>query len=145
MGELSIPLQVAMFLACAAIFVLAVCLIPLAFQMRRHSERLLRHIEELKTNTELLAHDSRELVRNLNDLSRRAHREMDDIDQMVRTVRHWTERADRLVNEVGSVVEPQVLSLVHNAHLLQTGVTGFLRTFMHSKENNEPERRKNDE
>ena len=140
MGEtiqLSAALQVALFLASIALIVLVACLIPTAFQARRHLEQLVLTVQQLKAKLEVLVEDSRELVRNVNDLSKRANQQMDDVHQVLRTVHHWTERADRLVNEVGSAIEPPVFSAVRNMNLLRTGVTGFLQALLHRNQHHQ--------
>lgn len=128
---MAIPLQIALFLASAAIVALVVCLIPLAFQARGELKKLVLAAEQLKAKAELLAEDSRELVRNVNEFTTRANQQMDDVEQLVRTARQWTERADRLVNEVGAAIEPPVFSLVRNLNRWRTGVTTFLQALTH--------------
>ena len=135
--ELSVALQIALFFASLSVIVLVACIIPIAFRTRRNSEQLLRTIEDLKSNTQLLAQDSRELVRNLNDLCRRANQQMDELGQIVRTAQQWTQRANRLVEEVGAAVEPPVFSLVRNLNVFRTGVTTFLRTLFHLNYHNQ--------
>ena len=136
--EMSIALQVALFLASLAIIVLVACVIPLGLQTRRTSEQMLRCVNEFKSDAHYVKQQTEELIRNLNELSRRANEQMDDISQVVRTTRQWTERADRLVNEVGSAIEPPVFSLVRNVNLLRTGVSRFLQVLTHTKPNHEP-------
>jgi uncharacterized protein YoxC len=141
--EISVALQIALFFASLSVIVLVACIVPIAFQTRRNSEQLLRTIEELKSNTQLLAQDSRELVRSLNDLCRRANQQMDELSQILRTAQQWTQRADRLVEEVGSAIEPPVFSLARNLNLFRTGATTFLRTLFHLNHHNQTKERGN--
>ena len=124
--QLTAVLQVALFLASLAFIVLVACLIPMAFEAKRHLEQMAIAVGQLKTDVNVLVHDSREFVQNVNALATRANQQMDDVHQVVRTVRQWTERADRLVSEVGTAIEPPVFSLVRNVNLVRVGVTSFL-------------------
>jgi len=124
---MSALLQVALFLASIAFIVLVACFIPMAFQAKRHLEQMAITVGQLKTDVNVLVHDSREFVQNLNALATRANRQMDDVNQVFRTVRQWTERADRVVGEVGSAIEPPVFSLVRNVNLVRVGLTSFFK------------------
>ena len=55
---MSAALQVALFVASVAFIVLVVCLIPIAFQMRRKLEQLVIAAEELKEKSQALVEDS---------------------------------------------------------------------------------------
>ena len=127
---MSIALQVALFVASAAVIVLVACLIPLVFQARRQLGELVLTTGQLKADLDILVLDSRELVRNANGLATRANRQLDDVAQVVRTVGEWTERADRLVTEVGAVVEPPALLVARNINLVRLGVTRFMQTLL---------------
>jgi uncharacterized protein YoxC len=133
---MSIALQVALFLASLAITVLVACLVPMAFLMRSHLNRLVCTAEQSKSDMQALVHDSHELIRTITELSKRASQQLDEVDQVVATVREWTERADHFVNEVGSVVEPPVFTIVRNMNLLRTGVTGFVHALLNSPHHN---------
>src|SRR5262245_33926956 len=126
--EMSIVLQVALFLASLAIIVLVACVVPLAFQTRRNSEQMLRSLNEFRTDAHYIKQQTEELIRNLNELSRRANQQMDDVTHIVRTTREWTDRADRIVEEV----EPSVFALARNLNVLRAGVGQFLQVFLHS-------------
>ncbi len=129
---MSNALQAALFLASLAIIVLTACLIPMLFLMHSHLNNLVRIAEQSRANLLTLVHDSHELIRTVTELSHRASRQLDEVDQMIATVRGWTERAHHFLNEVGSVVEPPVFSIVRNMNLLRTGVTGFFHTLLDS-------------
>lgn len=128
--QLSVVLQVALFLASTAVIVLVAFMIPLGFQARRQLEQLATTVEDLKIKLEVLVVESRELVQNLNELTTRANHQMKDVDQVVGTVRQWTARADRLVNQVGDVVEPSVIALVRNLNVFRTGATTFIQSLL---------------
>jgi uncharacterized protein YoxC len=136
--EISSILQVALFLASVAIIVLVACLVPIAFQARRHLEHLALTAEQLKAKLEVLVQDSRELVRNVDTLSKRVNQQMDEVDHVVRTARQWTDRADRLVNEVSSAIEPSVFSFIQNLNLLRRGATTIVQTLLHRKTRQQP-------
>jgi len=132
---MSNALQVVLFIASLTFILMAACLIPIAFHVRRQLKRLAHTVEHLKSNVQVLLRDSNELVRNVNMLSNRASHQMDDIGKVVHTVHQWTERADRLVNEVGSAIEPPVLSVVRNMNLIRAGMAMFLRVLFHPSKN----------
>jgi len=128
---MSAVLEVALISASAAIVVLVACLVPVLFLARRQLKQLALTAENMKITLESLIIDSRELVRNVRLLSERANLQLENVGHVVQTVHQWTERADRLVNELGSVVEPPVVSLVRNVNLLRMGVTTFLQCLLH--------------
>lgn len=132
---MSTALQVVVFIASLTFILMAACIIPIAFHVRRQLKRLAHTVERLKSNVQVLLRDSRELVQNVNALSNRASRQMDDVDKVVHTVHQWTERADRIVNEIGSAIEPSVFSVVHNMNLIRAGITMFLRVLFHPSKN----------
>ena len=133
--EMSTALQVVLFIASLTFILLAACIIPIAFHVRRQVKRMAHTVEHLKSNVQVLLRDSRELVQNMNVLSNRASQQMDDIGKVVHTVHQWTERADRLVNEVGSAIEPPVFSVVQNMNLIRAGMAMFLRVLFHPGKN----------
>lgn len=126
---MSMPLQIALFLASVAVVIFVACCIPAMFQLRKHAARMSQTLAELKAEVSLLVQDSRTLLHSVNELSMRAHQQCDDVERMIQTVRGWTERADRVVEEVGSVLEPPILTAVRNAQILRKGVAKFFETF----------------
>jgi uncharacterized protein YoxC len=138
--EMSVALQVGLFLASLAIIVLVACVVPLGFQTRRNSEQRLRALNEFKSDAHFVKQQTEELIQNLNELSRRANQQMDDIGHIVRTARQWTDRVDRLVEEV----EPPVFALAPNLNLLRAGVGRFLQVFLHSN-HRKPTQEKNED
>ena len=130
-------LQVVLFVACITFVVLALCIIPVAFHLRRKLEQLVVTVGQLKDKLEALVEDSHTMVRNVTELSQRANQQLDDVSRVVQTARGWSDRADKLVNEIGSVVEPPVHSLLRNLNLLQTGVATFLQFLSHRNEHHQ--------
>jgi uncharacterized protein YoxC len=141
---MSIALQAALILASLALSALVACMVPIAFQVRRRLDRMALTAERLEANVTLLVHDSREMARSVNELAHRASQPVDDATRVVRLVQQWTERADRLVSEVGSAIEPPVLSLVRSASLLGAGTATFLRALFHPNHNGNPANKEDD-
>ena len=134
---MSTALQVALFVASITFIVLALCIIPVAFHLRRKLEQLVTTAGELKEKLQALVEDSHEMVRNVTELSKRANQQLDEVSRVVQTARQWAERADRLVNEVGSAIEPPVHSLVRNMNLFRTGIATFLQFLSHRNQHNQ--------
>ena len=99
-------------------------------QLREHAARMTRTLAELKAEVSLLLQDSRRLLHNVNELSTRAHQQCDDVERVIQTVRGWTERVDRVVEEVGSVLEPPVLTAARNALIVRKGIAKFFKVFL---------------
>lgn len=126
---MSIVLQVALFLASISIVVFVACCLPALFQLRKSAIRMTQTLEELKAEVSLLVQDGRKVLHNVDDLSTRAHQQWDDVERVVQTVRGWTERADRVVEEVGTILEPPILTAVRNAIVFRKGIAKFFETF----------------
>jgi uncharacterized protein YoxC len=137
--EMSPILQVALFLASLAVVVFVACVIPLAFQIRRNSDEVVRRLEAMKTDLEGLTTDTREMVQHVNNLCRQATQRVEEIGAITQTVRDWTTRAYHLVGEVGSALEPPVLTMARNIRALRSGVGVFLKTFMRHNHHTEHE------
>jgi uncharacterized protein YoxC len=140
MGEvlyMSTALQVVLFIASLAFIVLALCIIPVAFHLRRKLEQLVNTAADLKEKLHVLVEDSHMMVRNVTDLSKRANEQLDEVGEVVQTVRQWTERADKIVNEIGSVVEPPVHTLVRNVNVFRTGIATFLQFLSHRNQHSQ--------
>jgi uncharacterized protein YoxC len=127
---MSIPLQIALFLASVAIVIFVAFCIPAILQLRNNAARLTQTLAELKAEVSLLVQDSRRLLHNVNELSTRATRQCDDVERVIQTVRGWTERVDRVVEEVGSVLEPPVLTAARNALIFRKGIAKFFEIFL---------------
>ena len=129
-NEMAMPLQIALFLASIAIVIFVVMCIPAMLQLRKHAEQMSQTLAELRAEIALLVQDSRTMLHNVNELSTRANRQFDDVAQVIQTVRGWTERADRVVAEIGSVVEPPILTVARNAQIFRRGIAKFFETFL---------------
>ena len=127
---MSIPLQIALFLAAVAIVIFVAFCIPAMLQLRQRAARMAQTLAELKAEVSLLVQDSRKLLHNVNELSTRAHQQCDDVERVIQTVRGWTERVDRVVEEVGSVLEPPVLTAARNALIFRKGIAKFFEIFL---------------
>ena len=126
---MSLPLQIALFLASVAIVLFVACCIPVMLQVRKHAERMAQTLTELKAEVSLLVQDSRTLLHSVNELSTRANQQCDDVERVIQTIRGWTERVDRVVEEVGIAVEPPILAAARNVQILYKGITKFFETF----------------
>ena len=122
-------LQIALFLASVAVVTFVAFCIPAILQLRKHTARLARTLEELKAEVSPLVQDGRKLLHNVNELSTRVHRQCDEVEDVIQTVRGWTgQRADRVVEEVGSVLEPPILTAARNSRTsFARGSRSFLR------------------
>ena len=133
MGEaiqMSAALQAALFLASAAIAVFVAFCIPAVLQLRKHAARITQTLEELKAEVSVLVKDSHTVLRSINELSARAHQQCDNVEHVVQAVRGWTDRVDRVVEEVGSVLEPPILTAARNAQIFRKGIAKFFETFL---------------
>jgi len=131
-------LQIALFLASVAVVIFVACCIPALLQFRKHAARMTQSLGELKAEVSLLIQDSRRLLHNVNELSMRVSRQCDDVECVIQTVRGWTERADRVVEEVGTVLEPPILTAARNAQIFRKGITKFFETFL-NRNHHEPQ------
>jgi uncharacterized protein YoxC len=133
MGEaiqMSAVLQVALLLASVAIVVFVAFCLPAVLQLRKHAARITQTLEELKAEVSVLVKDSRTVLRSVSELSTRAHQQCDNVEQVIHSVRSWTERVDRVVEEVGSVLEPPILTAARNAQIFRKGVAKFFESFL---------------
>ena len=126
---MSMPLQIALFLASVAVVIFVAFCLPALLQLRKHAERMAQALAELKAEVSLLVQDSRRMLQNINELSTRAHQQCDQVERVIQTVRGWTERADRVVDEVGSVLEPPILTAALSARIIRKGISKFFETF----------------
>ena len=133
---MSLPLQIALFLAAISIVIFVAFCIPAIVQMRKHADRMALALAELKAEVSLLVQDSRKVLHNVNELSLRAHEQCNDVEQVLQTVRGWTERMDRVVEEVGTVVEPPILAAARNVQIVYKGITKFFETFLNRNHHN---------
>ena len=127
---MTMPLQIALFLASVAVVIFVAFCIPAILQLRKHAARMAQTLAELKSEVSLLVQDSRKMLQNVNELSTRAHQQCDEVERVIQTVRGWTERADRVVEEVGSVLEPPLLTAARNAQIFRKGIAKFFEAFL---------------
>ena len=124
------PLQIALFFASVAVVIFVAYCIPVMFQLRKHAERMTQTLVELKAEVAPLVQDSRTVLYSINALSQRVHEQCDDIEQVIKTVRGWTERVDHVVEEVGAVLEPPILTAVRNAQIIRKGIAKLFEIFL---------------
>ena len=127
---MSMPLQIALFLASVAVVIFVAFCIPAIFQLRKHAAGMAQTLTELKAEVSLLVQDSRTLLQSVNELSTRANEQCDDVERVIQTVRGWTDRVDRVVHEVGLVLEPPVLMAACSALIIRKGIAKFFETFL---------------
>jgi uncharacterized protein YoxC len=127
---MAMSLQIALFLASVAVVIFVAFCIPAMLQVRKHAARMAQTLAELKAEVSLLVQDSRKLLHSVNELSTRANQQCDEVERVIQTVRGWTDRMDRIVEEVGSVVEPPILTIARNAQVIRKGVARFFEALM---------------
>ena len=107
---MSTALQVALFLASLAVIVFVMFFIPVCIMMYLQILRVIRQVEELKSEVRALVRDSQATLQNINHLTHRAHMQMEELEKVVRTVGAWSDRANRIVEEIGDVIEAPILT-----------------------------------
>ena len=115
---MSPALQVALFLACTAVFCLVTLLIPLSILFYLQVKRIARQMEEAKSDLKAMIQDSRTMVQDISRLAAHANEQLDELDKIVGIARKWSEQADNLVEEVGSAVELPVLKALRTVKTL---------------------------
>ena len=123
------PLQIALFFASVAVIIFVMYCIPVMLQLRKHAKQITKTLIELKAEVSLLVQDSRTVLYSINELSQRASEQCNDVEQVIQTVRGWTERVDRVVEEVGAVLEPPILTAVRNAQIIRNGISKLFEMF----------------
>ena len=134
--EMSLALQVALFLASLAVIGLAICVIYLSFQARAQLKQLSAAAEEMKADLEVLVQHSHELISDVTEVSRKVTQQIEEVETVVRTVRQWTERVDHVVEEVGSAIEPPIFTAVRNINFFRKGAAAFLQALFHLDQHN---------
>ena len=120
---MSVALQVALFLASVAVVVFVSFVIPVVVCLSKYAARATRELEALKSDVNLLVHDSRHTLQNVNDLTSRAHRQLDEVDKVVRSARAWSDRAGRIVDGVGDVVDAPIFTAARVISIIHKGVS----------------------
>jgi uncharacterized protein YoxC len=139
--QLSIALQVVLYVAAVAIIVLAAVLIVLLLQLRSRVERVARVVERLEAELSPLARETRVVVEGLGDLSRRVQGQWTEVERIIDTARSWSQRANHLVDEVGSVVEPPIFTASRNFRILRRGLETFVKVLFNGKRDDQQEER----
>jgi len=134
---MSDALQVAVFVACAALTVLVACLLPIIFQTRRRLGHVLRSVEQLKTELDPLVGETRELVRGVHNVGNQVNQQLSELHSVVHTIENWAVRVDHLMDEVGSAIEPPVLTAVRNISIVRAGVNGFFHVLLRGNHSNQ--------
>ena len=134
--EMSLALQVALFLASLAVIALAACVIYICLQARAQIKQLNCAAEQMKADLQVLVQDSHELISKVTEVTGRVSQQVDEAETVMRTVRQWTDRADRIVEEVGSAIEPPLFSAVRNLNFFRKGAVAFLQALFHHNQHN---------
>jgi uncharacterized protein YoxC len=116
---MSSALQIALFLACIAVVLFVLLLIPLSILLYRRASSVARQLEELNTNLKELVQDSRTMVQNISLLSTHANEQLDELDKVIGLVRGWSERANHVAEEIGDAIEVPVLKIARNFKMLR--------------------------
>jgi hypothetical protein len=141
--ELHLPmaLQVALYMGSAASILLAAVLIVLQIQLRRKVERFVRAVEDFKAEVSPLVQETRVVVERLRVLSGRVEGRWMEVEEIIDTARTWTQRANHLVDGIGSLVEPPILRVSRNIHILRKGLETFVRAFSNRKQQHQQKAR----
>ena len=116
---MSSSLEIALFVACVAVVLLVLVLIPCSILLYRRAKNASQQLEAMKADLQQLVHDSREMVQNINKLSVRANQQMDEVEKIVGNVRQSSERANQLFNEVSTVVESPLVKMAQGFRVLR--------------------------
>ena len=139
--QLPTALQAALYVGSVAIIVLVTVLIVLLLQFRRQIERIVRAVEDLKSEVTPLAQETRVVVENLRELSGRVQEQWKEVEKIVDTARIWSQRANHLVDEIGSVVEPPIFAASRNIQILRAGLATFVRALSNRKQQHQQKAR----
>jgi uncharacterized protein YoxC len=139
--QLPTALQVALYLASAAAILLSAVLIVLQLQFRAQVERIVRAVEELKTEVSPLVQETRIVVDRLRDLSGRVQGQWSEVEAIIDTARTWSQRANHLVEGIGSVVEPPIFQVSRNIFIVKKGLETFFRAFFSRKQQHQQKAR----
>ena len=132
---MSIVLQVALFFAAMAIVAFVSVAIVLMMRTLSWFEHFAEVARQVKADVQLLVQHSEEVAQNVAKVTQRASQQLDDVEKVVGLVRQWAERTDHVVNEVGSVLEPPIMSFVRNANLIRKAAGAFGRGLLQRKKN----------
>jgi uncharacterized protein YoxC len=116
---MSSVLQVALFLACVAVVLFVLLLIPLSILLYRRASNLARQLEELNTDLKELIQDSRTMVQSINSVSTHVNKQLDELDNVVGIVRGLSERANHVAEEISVVIKAPVLEVTRTLKMLR--------------------------
>jgi len=139
--QLPTALQAALYVGSVAIIVLVTVLIVLLLQFRRQIERIVRAVEDLKSEVTPLAQETRVVVENLRELSGRVQEQWKEVEKIIDTARIWSQRANHLVEGIGSVVEPPIFAASRNIQILRAGLATFVRALSNRKQQHQQKAR----
>jgi uncharacterized protein YoxC len=132
--QIPMALQVALYAASVAIIVLTTILIVVLLQIRKQVERVVRTVEDLKSELDPLVLETRAVMEKLRDLSERVHERWMEVERAMESARTWSHRVNRLVEGIGSMVLPSVLVASLNIQLLRKGLGAFVRALFTPKQ-----------
>lgn len=116
---MSPSLEIALFVACVAVVLLVLVLIPCSILLYRRAKYASQQLDAMRSDLQQLVHDSREMVQNINKLSVRANQQMDEVEKIVGNVRQSSDRAIQVFNEVSAVVESPLVKAAQGFRLLR--------------------------
>jgi uncharacterized protein YoxC len=133
---MSDALQVAVFVACAALTILVACVLPIIFVTHSRLGHVLRSTEQLKAELDPLVGETRELVRGVHKVGNQVNQQLSEFHSVVHAIENWAERADSLIDEVGSALEPPVLTVARNVSIVRAGMDVFFRILLRGNHSN---------
>ena len=132
--QIPMALQVALYTASIAIVVLTTFLIVVLLQIRQQVERVVRTVEELKSELDPLVQETRVVMEGLRNLSGRVQEQWMEVEHVMESARTWSHRVNRLVEGISFLVLPAVLVASLNVQLLRKGLGTFVRALFTPKQ-----------
>ena len=132
--QIPMALQVALYAGSIAIIVLTTILIVVLLQIRQQVERVVRTVEELKSELGPLVQETRVVMERLRDLSGRVQDQWMEVERVMESARTWSHRVNRLMEGIGFLVLPAVLVASLNVQLLRKGLGTFVRALFTPKQ-----------
>ena len=132
--QIPMALQVALYTASIAMIVLTTFLIVVLLQIRQQVERVVRTVEELKSELSPLVQETRVVMERLRDLSGRVQEQWMEVERVMESARTWSHRVNRLVEGISFLVLPAVLGASLNVQLLRKGLGTFVRALFTPKQ-----------
>ena len=132
--QIPMALQVALYAGSIAIIVLTTILIVVLLQIRKQVERVVRTVEDLKSELDPLVQETRAVMERLRDLSGRVQEQWMEVERVMESARAWSHRVNRLLEGIGFLVLPTVLVASLNVQLLRKGLGTFVRALFTPKQ-----------